>query len=137
MMYSLSNTINTHYHEAAIPKGNGEYRKLFIPDIELKALQKKIANVILNQIEISPYAAAYRIGDSTLRNAKPHVGHAVLLKLDIRHFFDKITMRLLGNCFFLMKFFQSQMESLCGVAYFKSMPASVICRIFIRLARKN
>ncbi len=100
MMYSLSNTINTHYHEADIPKGNGEYRKLFIPDIELKTLQKKIANVILNQIEISPYAAAYRIGGSTLRNAKPHVGHAVLLKLDIRHFFDKITYALIRELVF-------------------------------------
>lgn len=41
MMYSLSNSIRTHYHEASIPKGNGEYRKLYVPDEELKVLQKE------------------------------------------------------------------------------------------------
>ena len=99
-LYTLSNTINSHYHEAFIPKGNGECRKLLVPDEELKALQKKIADVILNRIEISPYATAYRFGGSPLRNAKPHVGHARLLKLDIRHFFDKITYALVRRLVF-------------------------------------
>lgn len=62
MMYSLSNSIRTHYHEASIPKGNGEYRKLYVPDEELKVLQKRIADIILARVEISPYATAYPVG---------------------------------------------------------------------------
>lgn len=94
MMYSLSNSTRFHYYEASVPKGNGEYRRLFVPDAELKTLQKRIVDVILNYMEISPYATAYRFGGSPLINAMPHVGHELLLKLDIRHFFDKITYAL-------------------------------------------
>lgn len=100
MMYSLSNTIPFHYREALIPKGNGEYRKLHVPDEELKALQRRISDVILSHMEISPYGTAYRPGGSPLVNAAPHVGHELLLKLDIRHFFDKITFALVRKFVF-------------------------------------
>ena len=50
--------------------------------------------------EISPYGTAYRPGGSPLVNAAPHVGHELLLKLDIRHFFDKITFALVRNFVF-------------------------------------
>ena len=90
-LYSLSNRVDFHYREVLIPKGSGEFRKLNVPDDELKAVQRKIAEVILPLREISPYAAAYRPGGSPLRGALPHVGKKCMLKLDIRHFFDKIT----------------------------------------------
>ncbi len=90
-LYALSNTISAHYHPARIPKGNGEYRELTVPDEQLKTVQRRIADRILCYAAISPYATAYRIGGSPLRNALPHVGQPILLKLDIRHFFDKIT----------------------------------------------
>ena len=115
MLYSLSNTINSHYHETSVPKGNGEYRKLFVPDEELKAVQKKITNVILNRIELSPYATAYRFGGSPLKNAKPHAGHAMLLKLDIRHFFDKITYALVRNIVFNDRIFSESNGVLLSV----------------------
>ena len=89
-LYSLSNHIGSHYHKTRIPKGNGEYRELYIPDNELKAVQRKIAEKLLPLQQASPCATAYRPGGSTLVNARPHVGQPVLLKLDIRHFFDRI-----------------------------------------------
>lgn len=115
MLYTLSNTINSHYRETFVPKGNGEYRKLFVPDEELKAVQKKITNVILNRIELSPYATAYRFGGSPLKNAKPHAGHAMLLKLDIRHFFDKITYALVRNIVFNDRIFSESNGVLLSV----------------------
>lgn len=112
MMYSLSNSIRTHYHEASIPKGNGEYRKLYVPDEELKLLQKRIADIILARVEISPYATAYRVGGSPLKNAAPHVGHELLLKLDIRHFFDKITYALVRTYAFPSNVFSDSNSTL-------------------------
>ena len=112
MMYSLSNSIRTHYHEASIPKGNGEYRKLYVPDEELKVLQKRIADIILARVEISPYATAYRVGGSPLKNAAPHVGHELLLKLDIRHFFDKITYALVRTYAFPSNVFSDSNSTL-------------------------
>ena len=89
-LYSLSNHISSHYRETLIPKGNGEFRSLAVPDDFLKSVQKKIADTLLAYEEISPYATAYRYGCSPLKNAKVHLGKSIILKLDIRHFFDHI-----------------------------------------------
>lgn len=89
-LYSASNQIKKHYHTVRIPKGNGEFRQLYVPDEFLKSIQRKINEKLLSLEEISPYATAYRLGGSTKINAKPHVGKPVLLKLDIRHFFDHL-----------------------------------------------
>ena len=90
MLYTLSNQRHRHYRNVKISKGNGEFRQLCVPDDFLKAVQTKIALNLLAHEPISPYAKAYRPGGSTLKNAQPHVGMPVLLKMDIRHFFDHI-----------------------------------------------
>lgn len=90
MLYSVSNHTHRHYRATAIPKGNGETRKLYVPDDMLMAIQRRIHQQLLSQEQISVYATAYRPGGSTLSNAQPHVGKSVLLKLDIRHFFDNL-----------------------------------------------
>ena len=87
-LYTLSNQIHRHYHNVKIPKGNGEFRELSVPDNFLKAIQSRIAQNILSQEEVSPYAMAYRPGTSTLTNAMPHVGQPMVMKMDIKHFFD-------------------------------------------------
>ena len=89
-LYSVSNHIHRHYHPVIIPKGNGEFRQLYVPDAFLKSIQKSINDNLLSMEEISSYATAYRPGGSTKVNANPHVGKPVLLKLDIRHFFDHL-----------------------------------------------
>lgn len=89
-LYSVSNSISGHYHDVNLHKGNGEFRQLSVPDDLLKSIQKKISEVLLPLEPISRYATAYRPGGSTRINALPHVGQPVVLKLDIRHFFDNI-----------------------------------------------
>lgn len=90
-LYAASNNIEKHYHKIKIPKSDGEFRELLVPDDSLKAIQRSIASTLLARGEISPYATAYRYGGSTLVNARPHRGKSLVLKLDIRHFFDHIT----------------------------------------------
>lgn len=90
-LYTASNSVNQHYHMVKMPKGNGEMRTLHVPDPYMKTIQKSIAKNLLAYEEISPYAIAYRFGGSTKANAAPHVGHPVILKMDIRKFFDHIT----------------------------------------------
>lgn len=90
MLYSVSNHIHRHYRATQIPKGNGETRKLYVPDDMLMAIQRRINQQLLSQEPISPYATAYRSGGSTKINAQPHVGKPMLLKLDIRKFFDNL-----------------------------------------------
>lgn len=89
-LYTVSNNVNKHYLKRYIPKSNGDLRELSVPDSILKKIQKSIACNLLTQEEISPYAMAYRKGGSTVENAAPHVRSSVILKLDIKHFFDHI-----------------------------------------------
>ena len=90
VLYSLSNHISSHYYQTKIPKKNGEYRELSVPDEFLKMVQKRIVENLLVYEEVSPYATAYRYGGSTVKNAYPHIRKNTILKLDIRHFFDYI-----------------------------------------------
>ena len=89
-LYAVSNNLSKHYRKAKLPKKNGGFRNLSVPDEVLKNIQKQISEVLLIHMPISRYAKAYRFGSSTLRNAKHHVGKQVVLKLDILHFFDSI-----------------------------------------------
>ena len=89
-LYALSNHLSKHYHTVKLPKKNGGFRLLSVPDTVLKRVQKRIAEVLLIHMPVSDYATAYRFGASTLRNAGYHVGKQTVLKLDILHFFDSI-----------------------------------------------
>ena len=89
-LYGLSNNPEKHYHNVFIPKSDGSKRKLSVPDLILKKVQRSIADNILMQYPISRYAQAYKLGSSIQRNAQPHVAKKKLLKLDIEGFFDHI-----------------------------------------------
>ena len=90
-LYFVSNALWKHYHTVRIPKNDkGDYRELNVPDEFLKTIQRRIADRLLNDYPISTYATAYRVGGSTIANARPHTNKNVLLKLDIHHFFDNI-----------------------------------------------
>ncbi len=96
-LYSASNTIEKHYHDVEIPKGNGEMRLLHVPDKFIKSIQKSITRNLLFYMEISPYAVAYRIGWGTKHNASFHAGKHMIMKCDIRRFFDHITFNMLRD----------------------------------------
>lgn len=89
-LYALSNNLSHHYRSQKLEKRNGELRQLYIPDAPLKDVQRRIAQRLLAYMPVSAYATAYRYGASTLRNAAPHVKKPLVLKLDIRHFFDSV-----------------------------------------------
>lgn len=89
-LYAVSNSLNRHYHCVSIPRTSGGVRNLSVPDQLLKTIQRRIADVLLVSMPVSGHAMAYRFGASPLRNAQPHVGKPLVLKLDIRHFFDSI-----------------------------------------------
>jgi retron-type reverse transcriptase len=89
-LFALSNNIDKHYHNAFIPKSDGTKRKLSVPDLILKMVQRSIVDNILAYYPVSKYAKAYAFGTNVQMNAKPHVGKKKILKLDIEGFFDNI-----------------------------------------------
>lgn len=123
-LYGLSNNLEKHYHNVLIPKRDGGKRKLSVPDLILKSVQKSIADNILAQYPISSYAKAYKIGSNVQRNAQPHVGKKKILKLDIEGFFDHILYSQVKNTVFCEEKFAEPIRVLLTMlCYYKeSLP---------------
>lgn len=123
-LYGLSNNLEKHYHNVFIPKSDGSKRKLSVPDLILKKVQRSIADNILAQYPISRYAKAYKVGSSVQKNAQPHVGKKKVLKLDIEGFFDHILYsQVKDTVFYKEKYSESIQILLTMLCYYKeSLP---------------
>jgi len=123
-LYGLSNNLDKHYRNVFIPKRDGSKRKLSVPDLILKQVQRSIADNILVQYPISRYAKAYKMGSSVQQNALPHVDKRKILKLDIEGFFDHIMYSQVKDIvFYEEKFAESIRILLTMLCYYKeSLP---------------
>ena len=100
VLYYLSNNIDGNYIEYEIPKRNGKFRTIYEPSEILKTVQRNILHNILEEKRVSKYATAYKKGISLKDNALPHVNNKIILKLDIKNFFDNITFNMVyKKCF--------------------------------------
>ena len=99
-LYYLSNNIDGNYIEYEIPKKNGKFKTIYEPSKILKLVQKNILNNILEEKRLSKYAKAYQKNISLIDNAMPHINKKLILKLDIKNFFDNITFDMVyESCF--------------------------------------
>lgn len=123
-LYALSNNICKHYHTVYIPKRDGTKRKLSVPDIVLKKVQKSITDNILAYYPVSKYATAYKPGANVQKNARHHVGKKKILKLDIDGFFDNILYSKVKDIvFFKQKFAEPIRILLTMLCYYnESLP---------------
>ena len=104
-IYSISNNIEKNYKIYKIKKRNGKYRTIYEPNSILKQIQKQILTNILNNKVISKYAKAYHKGIQLKDNAIPHVNKEIILKLDIRNFFENISFLDIYNSCFSIEYF--------------------------------
>lgn len=104
-LYSLSNNIEENYKIYKIKKKNGKYRTIYVPNNLLKQIQRNILNNILNNKKISKYAKAYHKGISLVDNASAHLNKRIILKLDIKDFFENITFNRVYNSCFPIEYF--------------------------------
>lgn len=77
------------YREAYIPKRQGGARRLLIPVPELRRVQQILLHRLLARLRTHPAATGFEPGMSIVENAAPHVGRAVVIRLDIRDFFSQ------------------------------------------------
>lgn len=78
------------YKKIIIPKKSGGEREVFLPSIEIKAIQYFILENYLSKIGISQYAMAYKKGCSILDNASRHIENKHFLMVDLSDFFYSI-----------------------------------------------
>lgn len=104
-IYSITNNIENNYKVYKIKKRNGKLRTIHEPDKLLKHIQRQILNNILNNKSISKYAKAYHSGISLKENALPHINKDLILKLDIKDFFENINFIDVYNACFSIEYF--------------------------------
>lgn len=114
-LYAVSNHLEKHYEYMIIPKKDGTKRILHMPDPLLKYIQRNILNHILYGMHISMYAKAYFKNLNVLENAKPHVGKSMLLKLDIKDFFNHITFQMIKENVFKEEYFPESVSTLLTI----------------------
>lgn len=116
-LYELSNHQNRHYRLLRIPKQDGSFRELHVPDEALRQTQKAILHRVLVCFSPAESATAYHPGASLLQNAAPHVGKKLLLKTDISAFFDSIPYTLVRAKVFSRPYFSpaagAMLSALC------------------------
>lgn len=104
-IYSISNNVEKNYRKFKIKKHNGKLRTIYEPNEILKHIQRQILNNILNDRAISKYAKAYQKGLSIKDNATMHANKDMILKLDIKDFFENINFVDIYNSCFQVEYF--------------------------------
>ena len=90
-LYTLSNNIEKNYKKTVILKKDGNKRIIYEPNYTLKKVQRNILDNVLSGFKVSKYAMAYVKGKSVKDNVLPHVNKRIILKLDIKDFFNNIS----------------------------------------------
>lgn len=99
-IYTISNNKEKNYKIYKIKKKNGHYRTIYAPKPNLLIIQKNILKNILEKRSISKYARAYKKGITLVDNAKEHLNKKIILKLDIKDFFNSIQyIQIYNTCF--------------------------------------
>lgn len=107
-LYILSNNIEHYYKKYEISKRNGGKRIIYEPNYTLKKVQRNILDNVLSGFKVSKYAMAYVKGKSVKDNANMHVNKKLILKLDIKDFFNNISFMDVYNKVFLEEYFPKQ-----------------------------
>lgn len=88
------------YRSYTIRKRNGGERQIEAPYPSLKMVQRWILdNILMPSATFHPSAVGFRKGKTIVDNAMPHLGHDVLLKMDIKDFFPSVTEASVGRYF--------------------------------------
>jgi RNA-directed DNA polymerase len=81
------------YVEFEIPKATGGTRRIAAPRAPLRAVQRAILDQILAKAAAHGACHGFVTGRSTVTNATPHVGAALVVKMDLQDFFPSVHYR--------------------------------------------
>lgn len=125
-----------HIRKIQIPKKDGSKRTILAPDKDLKFLQKAIYWKLLMRYKPSEASHGFVRSRSIKTNADPHVGCSAIGKIDIKSFFDTISVKHLQNCLFgnknicrMCRHYERMMNGLCNPSLYhnKAKPYKFKC----------
>ncbi len=80
----------SHYVRFRLPKKTGGERLISAPMPRLKRAQLWVLKEILEKLTLHEAAHGFVRGRSIVSNARPHVGHALLINVDLKDFFPTV-----------------------------------------------
>ena len=99
LAFSREVSTTSHYHRFTIPKRTGGERLISAPHKKLKAAQHWILEKVLEPLALAEQAHGFVPGRSTVSNAVPHVGSAIVVNVDLRDFFPTVTYKRVKGLF--------------------------------------
>lgn len=92
-------SIQAAYRQFTIPKRSGGHRRILAPQKELKSVQRRILRRLLALLVSHPAATGFERGRSIVTNASRHLGRAVVVRMDLRDFFESTSARRVQRFF--------------------------------------
>lgn len=117
--YDILNHIEDCYQTVNITKKNGKKREINMPWKLLADIQKRIYKYILCDASVSECAAAYAKGRSIHDATVKHIGQPILVKLDIKSFFESIDFETVKDVFLSLGFDKYQTLTLANFCCYK------------------
>jgi hypothetical protein len=87
------------YVEFEVPKRNGTARRIAAPRPKLRAAQRALLEKLLSRIPPHDAAHGFVAKRSTVTNAQPHSGSAMVVKIDLENFFPTVHFRRVRGLF--------------------------------------
>jgi hypothetical protein len=112
-----------HYHRRWVTRPGGSYRLLEAPKRELKDMQRMVLHHVLDRMPSSGNAHGFRARRSALTAARPHVGQAVVVRLDLESFFASVRAGRVYGLFRLAGYPEPVAHTLSGLCTTVTPPA--------------
>ena len=87
------------YVEFEIPKAKGGTRRIAAPRAPLRRVQRILLDRLLAKLPLHDACHGFVPGRSTVTNARPHQGAAIVVKLDLKDFFPTVHYRRVQGLF--------------------------------------
>lgn len=99
LLVSMTRKPAKHYRVFPLVKKDGTERIISAPRTYLKVIQWWILDNILNQVMTPDYVFGFSKGKSIQDNARHHIGSAHILNVDIKSFFNTVTIKQVFSIF--------------------------------------
>ncbi len=107
------------YVEFEIPKAKGGTRRIAAPRAPLRKVQRILLDKILALVPLHEACHGFVKGRSTVTNARPHEGAALVLKLDLKDFFPTVHYRRVKGIFEMLGYGAAVAAVLAGLTTYR------------------
>jgi hypothetical protein len=107
------------YVEFEIAKAKGGTRRIAAPRAKLRKVQRALLDSILAKVPVHDASHGFVIGRSTVSNATPHQGAAIVVKLDLKDFFPTVHYRRVRGLFKQLGYSEPVSAVLAGLTTYR------------------